>query len=241
MNSISGNNDQQLKFLFARLREHLEQQKEQREMSMMAESESSSTESSDESEDSSHCSFKNTINRCCAQTSCTDDKKPSSTPQDVNSKEVRSPAPISLPFVTFKEDDCDEAEKRARAKRIEVIMRLSAEAKAKEAERKRVANIQPLSWDKPTFDYPSNASSTSPVAAATAAAPDAPKAPSPTLGKRKSRQEDFSRNAHSTYFASSRISTEDEIQALVDFANEYFPSGKRSRSTDKEGGDDEKS
>lgn len=238
MNSISGNNDQQIKFLFARLREQLEQQKKQREMSMMAES--SSAESSSDDEDSSHCGSikKNTINRRCAQSSCTDEKKPSSTPQDVNS-EVRSP-PISLPFVTFKEDDCDEAEKLARAKRIEVIMRLSAEAKAKEAERKRVASIRPLSWDKPTFDYPSSSSSATTTTAD--AAPDVPpKAPSPTLGKRKSRQDGFSRNSYSPYFASSRIATEDEIQALVDFADEYFPSGKRSRSFDKKGGDDQKS
>ena len=240
MNSISGNNNQQIKFLFARLREHLEHQRQQHENSSMV-YESGTESSDDDSEDSSHCGpIKNTINRRCAQTSCTDEKKPSSTPQGVNS-EVRSPPPYTLPYVTFKEDDCDEAEKLARAKRIEVIMRLSAEAKAKEAERKRVANIRPLSWDKPTFDYPSNSSTSNSSTTTTAAAPDVPpKAPSPTLGKRKSRQEGLSRSSHSRYFASSRIATEDEIQSLVDFANEYFPSGKRRRSTDK-GGDDQKS
>ena len=172
----------------------------------------------------------NTINSC-AQSSSSDEKL--SKPKDFHHR-VRSPPPISLPFITFQENDCDEVEKLARAKRIEVIMKLSAEAKAKEAERRRVANIKPLSWDKPTFDYPSKSSNAGTTTAAAAAASDVPTASTLALGKRKAGQEGLSR--HFPYFVTSRIATEEEIESLVDFADTYFPSGKR-RSTDKVGDD----
>lgn len=107
-----------------------------------------------------------------------------------------------------KEDDCDEAEKLARAKRIEEIMRLSAEIKAKEAEKERVANIRPLSWAKPTFDLPSTTN---------------------TLGKRKVQQEESSKNSPDIAVRSSytRPSGEGVMKASVDFSDKLSPSIKR--------------
>eukprot|EP00984_Skeletonema_dohrnii_P008220 scaffold3015_cov76-Skeletonema_dohrnii-CCMP3373.AAC.7 len=243
----TGNNNQQLKFLFARLREQLEQQqRRERREKLMAESTTTNTTDESEAEQDSASPLKSTI-KSCAQSSCTDEKP--SEPKALDNEVQSSPPQISLPFITFKEeDDCDEAEKLARAKRIEVIMKLSAEAKAKEAERRRVANIRPLSWNKPTFDYPSSStstpnSSTTGVAAGAASDPNPNEAPhaSSTLGKRKARQEESSRRSYPTFPTSRsypipRQPTEEEIQALVDFADTWFPSSKR-RSTEK-GGDD---
>ena len=148
----------------------------------------------------------------------------------------------------YQDDDCDEAEKLARAKRIEVIMKLSAEAKAKEAERRRVANIRPLSWNKPTFDYPSFSTSTSNSSTTDAAAasdPNPNEAPqaSSTLGKRKARQEESSRRSYPTFPTSRsypipRQATEEEIQALVDFADTWFPPNPSKRRSTEKGGDD---
>jgi len=239
----TGNNNQQLKFLFARLREQLEQQqRRERREKLMAESTTTNTTDESEADEDSASPIKNTT-KSCAQSSFTDEK-PSET-KALDNEVQSSPPQISLPFITFKEEDgCDEAEKLARAKRIEVIMKLSAEAKAKEAERRRVANIRPLSWKKPTFDYPSfSTSNSSTTAAAAASDPNPNEAPqaSSTLGKRKARQEESSRRSYLTFPTSRsypipRQATEEEIQALVDFADTWIRPSKR-RSTEK-GGDD---
>jgi hypothetical protein len=243
----TGNNNQQIKFLFARLREqHEQQQRERREKLLMAESKTTTDES--EADKDSASPIKSTI-KSCAQSSCTDEKpsEPKALEKEVQPSPSQISLPLPLPFITFKEDDdCDEAEKLARAKRIEVIMKLSAEAKAKEAERRRVANIRPLSWNKPTFDYPSFSTSTlnsSTTDAAAASDPNPNEAPqaSSTLGKRKARQEESSRRSFPTFPTSRsypipRQATEEEIQALVDFADTWIRPSKR-RSTEK-GGDD---
>ena len=241
----TGNNNQQIKFLFARLREqHEQQQRERREKLLMAESKTTADLESEADKDSAS-PIKSTIKTC--QSSCTDEK-PSET-KALDNEVQSSPPQISLPFITFKEeDDCDEAEKLARAKRIEVIMKLSAEAKAKEAERRRVANIRPLSWNKPTFDYPSfSTSNSSTTAAAAASDPNPNEAPqaSSTLGKRKARQEqeESSRRSYPTFPTSRsypipRQATEEEIQALVDFADTWFPPSPSKRRSTKKGGDD---
>jgi len=129
-------------------------------------------------------------------------------------------------------------------------MELSAEAKAKEAERRRVANIRPLSWNTPTFDYPSFSTSTSNSSTTDAAAssdPNPNEAPqaSSTLGKRKARQEqeESSRRSYPTFPTSRsypipRQATEEEIQALVDFADTWFPPSPSKRRSTKKGGDD---
>eukprot|EP00985_Skeletonema_marinoi_P009753 scaffold4541_cov121-Skeletonema_marinoi.AAC.12 len=243
----TGNNNQQIKFLFARLREQHEQQQRERREKLMAESKTTADLESEADKDSAS-PIKSTI-KTCAQSSCTDEKP--SEPKALEKEVQPSPSQISLPFITFKEDDdCDEAEKLARAKRIEVIMKLSAEAKAKEAERRRVANIRPLSWNKPTFDYPSFSTSTSNSSTTDAAAasdPNPNEAPqaSSTLGKRKARQEqeESSRRSYPTFPTSRsypipRQATEEEIQALVDFADTWFPPSPSKRRSTKKGGDD---
>mmetsp|Transcript_25805 Transcript_25805/g.43832 ORF Transcript_25805/g.43832 Transcript_25805/m.43832 type:complete len:247 (-) Transcript_25805:91-831(-) len=242
----TGNNNQQIKFLFARLREQHEQQqrRERRDKLLMAESTTTADLESEADEDSAS-PIKNTT-KSCAQSSFTDEK-PSET-KALDNEVQPSPSQISLPFITFKEeDDCDEAEKLARAKRIEVIMKLSAEAKAKEAERRRVANIRPLSWKKPTFDYPSFSTSNSSTTAAAASDPNPNEAPqaSSTLGKRKARQEqeESSRRSYPTFPTSRsypipRQATEEEIQALVDFADTWFPPNPSKRRSTEKGGDD---
>ena len=242
----TGNNNQQIKFLFARLREQHEQQQRERREKLMAESKTTADLESEADKDSTS-PIKSTIKTC--QSSCTDEKP--SEPKALEKEVQPSPSQISLPFITFKEDDdCDEAEKLARAKRIEVIMKLSAEAKAKEAERRRVANIRPLSWNKPTFDYPSFSTSTSNSSTTDAAAasdPNPNEAPqaSSTLGKRKARQEqeESSRRSYPTFPTSRsypipRQATEEEIQALVDFADTWFPPSPSKRRSTKKGGDD---
>ena len=127
-------------------------------------------------------------------------------------------------------DDCDEAEKLARAERIKVILQLSAKAKADEAERKRAANIQPLTWSKPTFVYPSSSSSIAAAQVSQAA----------TLGHRKERQYDPS-NFYSVdrMWFPSRQPTEEEVQALIDVVNKYVPSLKRKLPDDSKEGDED--
>lgn len=100
------------------------------------------------------CSIPQELSLRCSIGSSTADNRPTVSPS-LTSKP-------SFPFAIqgYDNDDCNEAEKLARAKRIEVIMKLSAKAVVKEAERKRAANIQPLSWAKPTFEYPSLTSNT---------------------------------------------------------------------------------
>ena len=209
------NSKQKIKVLFARLGEHLQQQT--RENNIMARSSSTKSTTGEElkeAEDSASL-LKNTTTSC-AQSSYTDKKTSMPTVLD---DEVQSSPPISLPFITF-DDGCDEAEKLARAKRVEVIMKLSAEAKAK-------ANIRPLTWARPTFNYPSSTSNSSTASGASQAA---------TLGKRKNRQEGFD-GVTSDSFCFPRQPTEEEVQALVDFADTWFPKSKR-RNTES-GGDDE--
>eukprot|EP00986_Skeletonema_menzelii_P011367 scaffold5829_cov128-Skeletonema_menzelii.AAC.1 len=242
----NSSNQQKIKFLFDRLKEQLAHQRRRHEQSMrMAEAAMENTtcsgleSDSDSDEDSEP--LKNTI-RMSSQSSCAEEKK-ASVPQVIGSEVQSSPSPppisvpLPLPFITFKEDDCDEAEKLARAKRIEVIMKLSAEAKAKEAEKKRVANIKPLSWDKPRFDYPSSTSSLSIAAAATATTTTSSEAAqASTPGKRKSRQEELPRSYPYSYFTTARTPTEEELQSLVDFADTCFP---KRRKIDKSGDDSE--
>lgn len=140
--------------------------------------------------------------------------------------EIQSPSPLSC---FLENDDCDEAEKLARAERIKVILQLSAKAKADEAERKRAANIQPLTWSKPTFVYPSSSSSIAAAQVSQAA----------TLGHRKERQYDPS-NFYSVdrMWFPSRQPTEEEVQALIDVVNKYVPSLKRKRSDDSKDDED---
>jgi len=92
-------------------------------------------------------------------------------------------------------DGSDQAELLARAKRCLEIMRLSQQVKEAEAARARAANIKPLVWAKPTFEFELD-SSTSHTTAATATdnysatAKETPAASRPaSLGKRKERQE----------------------------------------------------
>jgi hypothetical protein len=155
-----------------------------------------------------------------------DKKKESADTDNTRADETKSTASLSdassLPsFTTHKEKDhCSEEEKLARAKRIEVIMTLSDEAKAKEAERIRVANIRPLSWAKPTFTYPSSSSSTATDSAAAAASSPAPQAlQEVSSSKRKERYDLFGYNR----FYVQRQPTEEELQKLSDFMDKWFP------------------
>lgn len=252
--SAKGNN-QQLKLLFDRLKEQFAHERRSHEQKM-AEAKarlrsSTSTESlscSDHESDSDDDSAapENTFRmstkssgtaaveeRCSDTTEAEETLNPSKSQVVNNDQEAQSspPAPYSppaaiLPYMSYKDNDCDEAEKIARVKRIEVILKLSAEAKAKEAEKKRVANIKPLTWDKPTFDYPSSTSNSSTTTAAAAA--DSKASQESTSGKRKP--------SSNPYFGPGRAPTEEEIQSLVDFANSWFP--KRRRITDDKSGDD---
>ncbi len=251
-----GNNNKQLKLLFDRLKEQFAHERRSHEQKM-AEAKArrrSSTEShlcSDHESDSDDDSVapENTfrmptqscgtaaVEKSCSGTTAAENP---SKPQVIdNDKEAQSspPAPYSppaaiLPYMSYKDNDCDEAEKIARVKRIEVILKLSAEAKAKEAEKKRVANIKPLTWDKPTFDYPSSTSNSSTTAAAAA---DSKASEESTSGRRKSREEEMPPS--NPYFG-GRTPTEEELQSLLDFANTWFP--KRRRTVEKSGDDDGK-
>ena len=245
-----GSNNQQLTLLFDRLKEQFAHERRSHEKKMAEEEAAnarrrSSLEShlcSDHESDSDDDSvapentFRMPTQSCgtaAVEKSCSDttDAENPSKPQVVdNDKEAQSsPPPYSPPaeiMAYVQDDDCDEAEKIARAKRIEVILKLSAEAKAKEAEKKRVANIKPLAWDKPTFNYPSSTSDSSTTTAAAAA--DSKASQESTSGKRKP--------SSNPYFGPGRAPTEEEIQSLVDFANSWFP--KRRRITDDKNGDD---
>ena len=155
-----------------------------------------------------------------------DKKKESADTDNTRADETKSTASLSdsssLPsFTTHEEKDyCIKEEKLARAKRIEVIMKLSEEEKAKEAERIRVANIRPLSWAKPTFTYPSSSSSTATDSAAAAASSHAPQASQEASSwKRKERYDCFGCNR----FYERRQPTEEELQMLSDFMNKWFP------------------
>eukprot|EP00984_Skeletonema_dohrnii_P006120 scaffold2174_cov67-Skeletonema_dohrnii-CCMP3373.AAC.1 len=111
----TGNNNQQIKFLFARLREqHEQQQRERREKLLMAESTTTADLESVADKDSAS-PIKNTI-KTCAQSSCTDEKpsEPKALEKEVQLSPSQILPPLPLPFITFKEeDDCDEAEKLA--------------------------------------------------------------------------------------------------------------------------------
>jgi hypothetical protein len=155
-----------------------------------------------------------------------DKKKESANTDNTRADETKSKASLSdvpsLPsFTTHEEKDyCIKEEKLARAKRIEVIMKLSEEEKAKEAERIRVANIRPFSWPKPTFSYPSSSSSTATASAAAAASSHAPQASQEASSwKRKERYDCFGCNR----FYERRQPTEEELQMLSDFMNKWFP------------------
>jgi len=100
---------------------------------------------------------------------------------------------MQLPAGCLREHDgCDETELLARAKRCLEIMRLSQQVKEAEAARARAANIKPLVWAKPTFEFELD-SSTSHTTAATATdnySATAKETPAASLGKRKERQEE---------------------------------------------------
>lgn len=83
-------------------------------------------------------------------------------------------------------------------------------------------------------DYSSKSSNSNSRGSTVTAASDVPKAPA--LGKQKARQEGLSRNF--LYFEQPRIATEEEIQAIVDFADTCFLSVKR-KSTGEVGDDKE--
>jgi hypothetical protein len=220
LTSLEDINNIQIKVLLARLVGQLERQS-RREERMVG---STNSEGGDlKAVEDSASSLKNSPKSCPASSN-TDDKK---LPKPAA---FESPPPIltpSLPFTLYDNEDCDEAEKLARAKRIEVILRLSAEAKAKEAERKRVASIRPLTWAEPTFHYPSSSNSS-----ATIAASEVPRSATP--GKRKERQDESTNNYHR--FNYPRQPTEEEAQALLDVMDKLFPSSKRKR-TDMDGDD----
>ena len=250
-----GSNNQQLTLLFDRLKEQFAHERRSHEKKMAeakarrrssSESHLCSDHESDSDDDSvaPENTFRMPTQSCgtaAVEKSCsgTTDAENPSKPQVVdNDKEAQSsPPPYSPPAEILsyvQDDDCDEAEKIARAKRIEVILKLSAEAKAKEAEKKRVANIKPLAWDKPTFDYPSTTSDSGTAAAAAAATAVSKASQESTSAKRKSRQEEMPPS--NPYFGPGRAPTEEEIQSLVDFTNTWFP--KRRRITDDKSGDD---
>ena len=72
-----------------------------------------------------------------------------------------SPTPLSSTlYSSMQQDDFDEAELIARAKRCEEIMKLSQQAIDAEAARVNAANIKPLVWAKPTFEIDSPAADT---------------------------------------------------------------------------------
>ena len=72
-----------------------------------------------------------------------------------------SPTPLSSSlYSSMQQDDFDEAELIARAKRCEEIMKLSQQAIDAEAARVNAANIKPLVWAKPTFEIDSPAADT---------------------------------------------------------------------------------
>ena len=146
------------------------------------------------------------------------------------SSSIRS-SPLQLPMDCLRESDgCDEAELRAREKRCQEIMRLSQQAKEAEIARAKAANIQPLTWAKPTFELPSTAAVN---VAATAAA---------RLGKRKEREESASSSTtsqrchfshldlvHSGMCWPTHTPSQEEIDMFLEFVNKYLPSSKRRR------------
>jgi hypothetical protein len=231
MPSFEEINKIQIKILLARHGGQLEQQSRRQER--MAGSTKSTGGDLTAVEDSAS-SLKNSPKSCPASSN-TDKKLPKPAAAAVDN-EVQSPPPVLTPplhFTLYGKDDCDEAEKLARAKRIEVILRLSAEAKAKEAERKRVASIRPLTWAEPTFHYPSSSSSNS---STTTAASEVPRPATPGK-KRKERQDETTNYPFtSNRFNYPRQPTEEELQALLDFTDTWFPSSKR-KCTDMDGDD----
>ncbi|KAK1733583.1 hypothetical protein QTG54_015756 [Skeletonema marinoi] len=128
-----------------------------------------------------------------------------------------SPTPLSSSlYSSMQQDDFDEAELIARAKRCEEIMKLSQQAIDAEAARVNAANIKPLVWAKPAFeiDSPAADTATDDVAAVL------------TRHKQKSQVKPQGK----------RMSTREEVQAFVEFTDKWMPSAKR-RSTS--GNDDE--
>jgi len=122
-------------------------------------------------------------------------------------------------------DGCDEAELLARAKRCQEIMRLSQQATEAEAERVRVANIKPLIWAKPTFEFVSTT-----ACAAVIDTNAAEEIEAASLGKRKERQEE-AKLPQNTIPPDGchprRKPTPEEVQVSVDFTNKRIPSAER--------------
>ena len=114
-------------------------------------------------------------------------------------------------------DDCDEAEKLARKRRCEEIMRLSAKITA---EAKAKASIRPLTFQPPTFPFPGSS-----TASASTASQEA------VLGKRKVREEEqINRPSTNTFFPGPRQPTPQEVADFVSFCDKWLPSGKRRRT-----------
>ena len=137
---------------------------------------------------------------------------------------------MKLPVACLNEHDgCDEAELLARAKRCEEILKLSQQAKEAEAERVRIANIKPLVWAKPTFELDSAKVDTEDTTVTDETQPEDTKGVS--LGKRKERQEEEHRlpyHLDSMFSVYPKVRpTEEEVQMLLDFTNQWIPSLKR--------------
>ena len=138
-----------------------------------------------------------------------------------------STSPLQLPIGCLRPSDvdgCDEAELRAREERCQEIMRLSQQAKEAEIARAKAANITPLTWAAPTFEY-------GPTAADVDAANK--------LGKRKERPDQGTSSFSSStrrnpshhdlmynrpVFLPLRQPSQEEIDMFVEFANKYLPS-----------------
>ncbi len=90
-----------------------------------------------------------------------------------------------------------------------------------------------LSWAEPTFHYPSSSSLNS---STTTAASEVPRPATPGK-KRKERQDETTNYPFtSNRFNYPRQPTEEELQALLDFTDTWFPSSKR-KCTDMDGDD----
>jgi hypothetical protein len=148
-----------------------------------------------------------------------------------------STSPLQLPIGCLRPSDvdgCDEAELRAREERCQEIMRLSQQAKEAEIARAKAANIKPLTWAAPTFEY-------GPTAADVDSANK--------LGKRKEHPDQGTSSSSSSstrrnpshhdlmyrpVFLPLRQPSQEEIDMFVEFANKYLPSSKRRRTEETE-------
>jgi len=115
-------------------------------------------------------------------------------------------------------------------------MRLSQQAKEAEAARIRAANIKPLVWAKPTFEFVSTT-----AGAAVIDTNAAEEIEAASLGKRKERQEEEKEHHPSYHLGGMFYSpypreepTPEEIQTFVDFTNKWIPSSAKHKRTESE-------